>query len=94
MGENMKIQTKKFGEFLMSRPAGLEAGRIICQNFVPKNVNEIFELDFEGVKAAGPSWIHEVCITIRQNYPNKIVVLDAGNASVIASLKVIDLENL
>lgn len=87
----MKIPVVKFGEFLMSRPAGREAAQIITSNFVPTKDSETIELDFAGVKAVGPSWLHEVVIGIRAAFKNQIIVLDRGNASVIESLKFVDL---
>ncbi|MBC7396959.1 MAG: DUF4325 domain-containing protein [Bdellovibrionales bacterium] len=87
----MKISMVKFGEFLMSRPAGHEGAQIMCASFAPGNESEIIELDFAGVKASGPSWIHEVVLGLRTQFKNKIVVLDCGNSSVIESLKFLDL---
>jgi hypothetical protein len=87
----MKIQMVKFGEFLMSRPAGHEAAQIIVENFRPASHDEVIELDFLNVKAIGPSWLHEVVKGLRGRYPNQIQVLDQGNASVIESLKFVDL---
>lgn len=87
----MKIPIVKFGEFLMSRPAGREAVQIMCASFAPSNENEVIELDFNGVKATGPSWIHEVVLGLRSQFKNPIVVLDCGNSSVLESMKFIDL---
>ena len=89
----MKIELVKFGEFLMSRPSGHEAALIICSQFLSENSDETIELDFTGVKATGPSWIHEVVLGIRRKSNNKITVIDAGNASVIESLKFVDLKS-
>ena len=87
----MKIPIVKFGEFLMSRPAGREAAQIMITSFAPQTADEVIELDFSGVKATGPSWLHEVVMGLRNQFKNKIVVLDCGNASVIESLKFVDL---
>jgi hypothetical protein len=87
----MKISVVKFGEFLMSRPAGKEAVSIICSQFAPISENEVIELDFAGVKSTGPSWIHEVVLGIRTKFKNKIVVSDCGNSAVIESMKFVDL---
>ena len=87
----MKISVVKFGEFLMSRPAGREAAQIMVSSFAPPNESETIELDFAGVKAIGPSWLHEVVGGIRAAFKNKIIVHDCGNASVKESLKFVDL---
>ena len=76
----------------MSRPAGHESAQIIITSFVPTQDSEMIELDFAGVKAIGPSWLHEVVNGIRSKFKNKIVVLDCGNASVVESLKFVNLD--
>ena len=84
----MKIAMVKYGEFLISRPAGREAAQIICNQFSPTSEAEAIELDFNRVKSVGPSWLHEVMLSLKTAFPrNEILVLDAGNASVIESLK-------
>ena len=89
----MRIPLIKFGEFLMSRPSGHEAAQIMTGSYAPANESETIELDFEGVFATGPSWLHEVVIGLQSVFPkNKIVVLDRGNNSVLESLKFIDLK--
>jgi STAS-like domain of unknown function (DUF4325) len=90
MGSSMKIPVVKFGKFLMSRPAGREAALIMCTQFVPKSPEEIIELDFKDVKSVGPSWLHEIMLGLKTTFPNKIVVIDCGNASVIESMKFVD----
>jgi len=87
----MKIPLIKFGEFLMSRPAGSEAAKVMCISYAPTSESELIELDFDGVFATGPSWLHEVVLGLRSKFKNKIVVLDCGNSSVLESLKFIDL---
>lgn len=86
----MKIKLKKFGEILISRPAGREAGLAMKAYFKPKSREKI-ELDFEGVLSVGPSWLSEVLSILREEYgKNRVICLPTKNASVIESLKVID----
>lgn len=85
----MKIQVKKFGTILTSRPAGREAGLAIKAYFKPKS-NEQLELDFDGVLAMGPSWLDEVLTILRETYSaKKVVCLPSKNASVAESIKII-----
>lgn len=85
----MKVELKKFGDILISRPAGREAGLAIRAYIKPKP-GEVIELDFDGVISVGPSWLDEVLIILREEYGREgIICLPSQNASVIESLKVI-----
>lgn len=86
----MKIEVKKFGNILISRPAGKEAALAIRAYFQPKG-NENIELDFSGVLSVGPSWLDEVLTLLRKEYgKERVVCLPSENPSVIESLKIID----
>ena len=63
----MKVEVKKFGEILTSRPAGREAGLAIKAYLKPESGDNI-ELDFTGVLAMGPSWLDEVLSVLRETY--------------------------
>ncbi len=75
----------------MSRPAGREAAQIMVASFAHKTEEESIELNFSGVKAIGLSWLHEIGLGLQSNFKNRIGMLDCGNASVIESLKFVDL---
>lgn len=83
----MHLPLKKFGEFLISRPAGHEAFLVFCSSFKPKTPEEIIELDFSGVKVLAPSWADEFISNIKEKFGNKIVFIPSENASVVESLK-------
>jgi hypothetical protein len=86
----MKVEIKKFGEILTSRPAGREAGLAIKAYFKPKS-KERLELDFRGVLAVGPSWLDEVLTVLRKEYGKaRVICLPSENASVIESLRIIE----
>ena len=85
----MKIEVKKFGLILVSRPAGREALSVIKAYLKPKNDQEKIELDFDGVKVMAPSWLDEVLTGLRQIYGERVVCLPTQNSSVIESLKII-----
>jgi len=85
----MKIELKKFGTILTSRPAGREAALALKAYLQPKSKEKI-ELDFNGVLAVAPSWLDEVLSFLWKVYgKNRVVCLPTDNASVIESLKVI-----
>ncbi len=86
----MKVEVKKFGEILTSRPSGREAGLTIKAYFKPKPGDRI-ELDFRGVLAMGPSWLDEVLTILRSEYgKERVVCLPSENASVTESLSIIE----
>ncbi len=85
----MKLELKKFGEILSSRPAGREAALVVQAYLRPATPAESIELDFAGVKVLAPSWVDEFLTGIKAAFPNQIVLLPSTNASVIESLKVL-----
>jgi hypothetical protein len=86
----MKLEMKKFGEILVSRPAGRDAA-LAMKSFVKVAPEEMIELDFEGVLSVAPSWLDEVLSALGTEFgPNRIRCLDANNPSVIESLKAIE----
>jgi hypothetical protein len=88
----MKVELKKFGEILTSRPAGREAG-LAMRAYLKPGAGEKIELDFEGVLAVGPSWLDEVLSTLRDEFGReRVVCLPSTNASVAESLKAIEVQ--
>jgi hypothetical protein len=85
----MKIELKKFGEMLISRPAGREA-YLALSAYLTKDVNrgEVLEVDFEGVKVLTPSWADEVITNLAQEFKN-IKLLNTENSTVQATLKIL-----
>lgn len=83
----MRIELKKFGEFLTSRPAGKEAF-LAMSAYLTKGLNEeeIIEIDFLGVKVLTPSWGDEVITKIKKNF-KKVEFLNADNSTVKATLE-------
>lgn len=83
----MKIEIKKFGDKLVSRPAGREAF-LALESYQLKELleDEPIEIDFEGVKALTPSWADEVVTKIAERFKN-VKLLNTENATVQATLK-------
>lgn len=83
----MRIDLIKFGETLISRPAGREAFLALSANQLRDlNPKELIEIDFSGVKVMGPSWADEVITKIAEKYKN-YKLLNTENSSVQATLK-------
>jgi hypothetical protein len=83
----MKIEIKKFGEMLMSRPAGREA-YLALSAYLTKGVDrqELLEIDFGGVKVLTPSWADEVITKLAAEF-NNVKLLNTENSTVQATLK-------
>ncbi|MCK5320225.1 STAS-like domain-containing protein [Candidatus Parcubacteria bacterium] len=83
----MEIELKKFGNMLISRPAGREAF-LIMQSSLIKDLkkNELIEINFSGVDVLTPSWADEVITKLAQKFKN-IKLLNTKNESVQATLK-------
>lgn len=83
----MRIELKKFGELLISRPAGREAA-LAMGAYLLKGVSkdEPIEVDFSGVKVLAPSWADEVITKLAREYTD-VRLTHTENASVQATLK-------
>ena len=83
----MKIELKKFGDILISRPAGREA-YLAMSAYLIKGLNkdELIEIDFSSVKVLTPSWADEVITNVAKDFKN-IKLLNTENSSVQATLK-------
>lgn len=83
----MTIQLAKFGDLLISRPAGREAYDV-ARAYLLSEKPEHIEVDFTGVKVLAPSWIDEFLTRLKQEYGKEnISLLPSDNPSVRASLK-------
>lgn len=83
----MTIKLVKFGEILVSRPAGREAF-LAMSAYLTKDLSkkEEIEIDFKGVKVLAPSWADEVITKIAEKFEN-IKLINTDNSSVQATLR-------
>lgn len=86
----MILSIDKFGQVLMSRPAGKEAF-LMAKSYILDSLkpSEVLSLDFANVKVLAPSWADEFITGLKANYKNKIEYLNTDNESVSASLKTV-----
>lgn len=83
----MRIELKKYGDVLISRPAGREAYLAMsAYNLKDVSVEEEIEIDFAEVKVLAPSWADEVVTKIIQRFKN-VSLLNTKNSTVEATLK-------
>lgn len=85
----MKIDLAKFGDLLISRPAGREAALVVRAYFQPATPDEPMELDFTNVRVMAPSWLDEFLQTLRRDFGDRVRCLPSNNPTVIESLKAI-----
>lgn len=87
----MRLELKKFGNILSSRPAGrdawLSAQAYLFGKFKPE---EKIEVDFSGVSVLGPSWAEEFLTQLKKKYPERVIFLPSNNPSVKASLEIVE----
>jgi hypothetical protein len=83
------IPVRKFGEVLISRPAGREAALIMRSSFTPDATEEV-ALDFEGVKVVAPSWLDEVLTGLREAFGDRVRCLPSANPTLVESLKTLE----
>ena len=89
----MMIDVGKFGEILVSRPAGHDA-YLAAKAYLLAEKPEKIELDFSGVKVLTPSWLDEFLTPLQKELGSACVrVLQSQNPSVIASLATIASSN-
>ncbi|MFH1769607.1 MAG: DUF4325 domain-containing protein [Parcubacteria group bacterium] len=86
----MRIELKKFGDILVSRPAGREA-YLALSAYITRDLSktEPIEVDFEGVKVLAPSWADEVITRLKETYET-VTFLNTDNSSVQATLKTLE----
>lgn len=85
----MIIKLAKFGQLLISRPAGREAF-LSAKAYVFKEKLDVIELDFDNIKVLTPSWIGEFVNLIKEEYPStKLVFRKSDNKTVLASLGIL-----
>lgn len=67
----MRIELRKFGDMLISRPAGREAYLALSAYITKgKEKDEEVEIDFSGVKVMTPSWGDEVITKLLLEFPH------------------------
>lgn len=86
----MNVQIIKFGDCLMSHPAGKDA-YLLAESHIFHNLNaeEEIQLDFSEVKVLTPSWADEFIGGIKRAHKNPVTFLNTDNPSVKASLKTV-----
>ncbi len=86
----MKLHLSKFGTTLSSRQSGREAYNAIRPMLMDLASDEKIEVDFEGVVTFSPSWGDEVLTNLKNEFKDRLVLLDSNNPSVKATLELLE----
>ena len=84
----MRIELKKFGKVLTSRPTGKEAFAAIRPTLDLSA--DVVEIDFSDIISLAPSWADEFFTALEAIYGNRVKYLPTDNQSVIETLKIIE----
>lgn len=79
----MRIQIKKFGKLLNSRPAGKEAALRMIQIINGSIEDNEIILDFAGVEIITPSFADEFIEMLRQRYKEKLIRIENIETSIV-----------
>jgi len=83
----MRIELKKFGTLLVSRPAGKEAYAAFLPTLNRVKDNESIEVDFAGITTFSPSWGDEFLTPIFERYGDRVTLANTKNPSVKLTLE-------
>ena len=89
----MKIEIKKFGTLLTSRPAGKEA--LFAFEPYLRNISEDEEIliDFTGAMTISPGWADEFLTPLAKRYGDRFKLMDSDNSSVVATIETLEEAN-
>lgn len=84
----MRIEIKKLGTVLNSRPAGKEA-LLAVRSSLLRGVEktEVLELDFDGVDVLAPSWADEFVTPLAEEWGDELHCVNTENPSVKMTLE-------
>lgn len=88
----MTIELRKFGNMLVSRPAGREAWLAAKAYTLPVSTNEEIIVDFAGVDVLAPSWADEFLTKLTELFgKDQVKFVNTENVSVKATLESLSL---
>lgn len=86
----MKIELKKFGTTLSSRPGGKEAFASFLPSLNEVRSDETVEIDFEGIGSLSPSWADEFLTPLRERFGERLILLPTENLSVKVTVELLE----
>lgn len=86
----MKIELKKFGTTLSSRPSGKEAYASFLPSLAEIGAEEMIEIDFDGIGSLSPSWADEFLTPLHDAFQRRLVLLPTDNLSVKVTIQLLE----
>ncbi len=86
----MKIELKKFGTTLSSRPSGKEAFASFLPSLNEVAPNEQIEIDFEGIGSLSPSWADEFLTPLQEQFGDRLILLPTENLSAKVTIQLLE----
>jgi len=85
----MRIELKKFGTTLISRPTGNEAIKVFLPTLKNMRSDEELVVDFSGVLTFSPSWGDEFLSPLLDQFGDRLILLASDNLSVQTTLNLL-----
>jgi hypothetical protein len=89
----MRIELKKFGTTLVSRPLGREAFLAFSPSLSDVKDGDKLEIDFSGVSTLSPSWGDEFITPLHKRFGENLILLPSDNPSVKLTIEVLEQAN-
>ena len=86
----MRVELKKFGTMLISRPSGREALLAFQPTLKTLSDTETIDIFFDGVTTFSPSWGDEFLSPLRKKYGERLVLHASSNLSVRLTLELLE----
>lgn len=86
----MRIELKKFGTTLISRPSGKEAFLAFQQTLADLQPEDALEIDFNGVTTFSPSWGDEFLTPLLKQLGDKLILLPSENPSIKITIDLLE----
>ncbi len=86
----MRIDLKKFGAMLISRPSGREAFLAFQPTLKTLSDTEPIDIFFDGVTAFSPSWGDEFLSPLQEKYGPRLTLHPTPNLSVHLTLELLE----
>lgn len=86
----MRIETKKFGDVLVSRQAGREAYGAFLPIINNVAANEEVVVNLEGINVLSPSWADEFLTPLLERFDKRLKLTQSQNPSVRLTIQTLE----
>jgi hypothetical protein len=86
----MRIEMKKFGFVLTSRPAGKNSYAAFQPSLADVSADEEVTVDFADINSLSPSWADEFLTPLHEKFGERLILENTENASVTLTLETLE----